>query len=511
MQDSYTERAWKRYRKHTLGMIGLSVFILFFFVGTYAPFFASSLPIAIKYDGQWYFPLFRHLFFPGFYTKAIDLFFNLLMFTLPLSLLSFFLFKKHTKLRFLAILILGFVQLILFLFIFNNAVSDPASDKELSIKKKQAFDKHLDQDWNFELAYMNDYKKLLLVLAEYLSEKRQNDLEVYKPAYFAIIKKQQMDSVSSLKKDIEKSFPSIWEQTKQQVEKLKRDYLKILENKKNGPLGEQANIQLKYLTGRERWLRQEKEKISFILMPLFSTFHWEDNAGGNQYLNQIIHWTKLTRINRKDLLSALIFGIRVSLVVGVSAAILSLIIGIPIGGLAGYFGGKFDIVVSRLIEVWEAMPAFFMLLMIVAILQSKSIFLIILVIGFFGWTSISRYIRAEFFKQRNLSYVEACKVIGLSNSRIIFSHILPNAIPPVLTLLPFAVMGAITSEAGLSFLGLGEEGSSSWGVLMDEGRSAFPGESYLLWPPAILLTILLISIALIGDALRDTLDPKLLR
>lgn len=243
-------------------------------------------------------------------------------------------------------------------------------------------------------------------------------------------------------------------------------------------------------------------------MPLIRPFHWEDDAGGEQSLNQYIGWTELTRINRKDLLAALIFGVRVSLVVGTTAVALALAIGVPIGAFAGYYGGKFDIIVSRLLEIWESMPTFFMLLLVVAITQSKSILLIITVIGLFGWTSFSRYIRGEFFKQRNLSYVEACKASGFSDRYTIFSHILPNAFPPLLTLLPFAIMGAITSEAGLSFLGLGEEGSSSWGVLMDEGRTAFPGESYLLWPPAILLTILLIAIALVGDALRDSLDPK---
>jgi peptide/nickel transport system permease protein len=144
----------------------------------------------------------------------------------------------------------------------------------------------------------------------------------------------------------------------------------------------------------------------------------------------------------------------------------------------------------------------------VAITQSKSIFLVIAIIGIFGWTSFSRYLRGEFFKQRNLPYIEACRALGFNDSKIIFSHIFPNAIPPVLTLLPFAIMGAITSEAGLSFLGLGEEGSCSWGVLMDEGRTAFPSESYLLWPPAILLTVLLVAIAIVGDAFRDALDPK---
>jgi peptide/nickel transport system permease protein len=177
--------------------------------------------------------------------------------------------------------------------------------------------------------------------------------------------------------------------------------------------------------------------------------------------------------------------------------------------MAGFFGGKWDLLISRFMEIWEAMPVFFMLLFVVAITQSKSIFLVISVLGIFGWIGIARFIRGEILKQRNLTYVEACHSVGLKNSRIIFSHILPNAIPPVLTLLPFAVMGAIVAEAGLSFLGLGEEGSSSWGVLMDEGRSAFPAESYLLWPPALLLTILLVAIAIVGDTLRDALDPKM--
>ena len=155
------------------------------------------------------------------------------------------------------------------------------------------------------------------------------------------------------------------------------------------------------------------------------------------------------------------------------------------------------------------MPTFFMLLLVISMTQSKSIFIVIAVIGLFGWTGFARYVRGEFFKQRKMSYVEACKALGFGDIYTMFTHILPNAIQPVIILLPFAVMGAITSEAGLSFLGLGEVGSASWGVLMDEGRSAFPAETYLLWPPAVLLTVLLIAVALLGDVLRDLLDPRL--
>ena len=272
-----------------------------------------------------------------------------------------------------------------------------------------------------------------------------------------------------------------------------------------------AETKIAYVQDRRQWLEEQAKKIHWMLMPLISNFHWQDDAGGSQSLNQIVPWWDLTRINRKDLLSALIFGIRISLSVGIIAVGIALVIGIPIGAFAGFYAGTFDIITCRLLEIWESMPTFFMLLIVVAMMQSKSIFIVITVIGLFSWTTFTRYIRGEFFKQRNLPYVEACRAQGFNDLYIIFSHILPNAIPPILTLLPFAIMGAITSEAGLSFLGLGEEGSCSWGVLMDEGRTAFPAESYLLWPPAILLTVLLVSIALVGDALRDAIDPKLRR
>jgi peptide/nickel transport system permease protein len=245
----------------------------------------------------------------------------------------------------------------------------------------------------------------------------------------------------------------------------------------------------------------QSSRIDYRVMPLFSPYHWEEDPGEG-----VKGYTP--RINGKDLTSALIFGTRISLVVGILACGIALIIGLPIGAYSGYYGGRFDLVVCRFIEIWESMPAFFMLLFAVAILQSKSIFIVITLIALFGWTGFSRYMRGECLKQRALAYVEAGRAIGYSDTQLLFNEILPNAIAPIITLLPFAIMGAISSEAGLSFLGLGEEGSTSWGVLMDEGRSAFPARAYLLWPPAILLTILLVAIALVGDALRNILDPK---
>lgn len=461
--ESYSKGLWRHFLKHRLGVVGLIVVCLFALVGIYAPFLASSKPLVVQYDGVWYFPLFRYLFFTGFFTKKLDIFFNLLMFTFPLMLLL----RRH-KLWVWGLITL---QCALFFFFILKTPRDPAVDVRLNAQRQEALRTAPEPSWDFDLKYMTPYARLNLLTRERNWMKQDASLQKYAASFTAA----------------GQTLPTLWQ------EQLKREKTAAAQS---------------YVQARRAWIMEEIPKLHAVLMPPLSHFHWEDDAGGSSALNQLLPWWKLTRTNHKDLMAALLFGVRISLVVGLVAVAISLLIGIPVGAYAGYYGGTFDIFVSRLLEVWEGMPTFFMLLLVVAILQSKSIFIVILVIGLFGWTGFSRYIRGEFFKQRNLPYVEACHALGFQAPYIMFSHILPNAIPPLLTLLPFAIMGAITSEAGLSFLGLGDEGSCSWGVLMDEGRTAFPAESYLLWPPAIALTLLLIAIALVGDALRDTLDPR---
>ncbi len=447
------------FKDHLLGFLALGVVFLFFLAGVYAPLLASSKPIVVYYNGSWSFPLFQYLFYTGFYTKPIDIFFNLLMFTLPF----FFLFRKAPK----VLLFLCFLQVGLTCYFLYKTPEDPASDYQLSRGRQKALQESPEHwSWNDDVRYMNHTARLNLIM-RHLQRKNQHErLQKYQPGTLSTLWQSDLDQ----------------------------------EAVANDP---------SFLRDRRTWQEEESNKIRFLAMPLLREFHWEDDAGGDSHLNRHLPWNELTRSNRKDFFSALLFGIRISFATGVVSIVLALLIGIPIGALAGYFGGKTDMIVCRILEVWESMPTFFMLLMVVAILQSKSIFLVISMIGLFGWTGFSRFIRGEFLKQKNLSYVEACHAVGFPTSWIMFREIMPNAISPVITLLPFAIMGAITSEAGLSFLGLGEEGSASWGVLMDEGRTAFPAESYLLWPPAILLTILLVSIALVGDSIRDFLDPKL--
>lgn len=471
--SSIWHSVWKQYRRHPLGMGALVVLLLFVVVGIYAPLLASSKPLVVQYEGVWYFPLFRYLFYPEFFTKKLDIFYNLLMFTFPLFATALCLMQKRPQAAFHLFLIAVVLQCSIFLALVFFPPKNPAASLPLP---------HIEMSqhghWEDELQTLSPYGKLNLVLRYQQALLQRQRLAVYERKYLGVAEETRRTSPL---------FPSLWNLT----------------------FGQEASSQLSdYFKERSVWLEKQLPLLTLEVMPFLRPFHWEDDAGGDQLLNRLVSWWDLTRINRKDMVSALLFGIRISLSVGLLAIGLALLIGIPIGAIAGYFGGKWDLIAYRLIEIWESMPTFFMLLMVVAFLQSKSIFLIIATIALFGWTSFSRFIRGEFFRQKALPYVEACHALGYTDRRIIFSHILPNAIPPLLTLIPFAMMGAITSEAGLSFLGLGEEGSNSWGVLMDEGRSAFPAESDLLWPPAILLTLLLVSIALIGDTLRDALDPK---
>lgn len=536
---SFIEIVIENFKKDKIAYGSFFVILGFCFIGLYAPFLASSKPIAVQYEGVWYFPLFRYLFFQGFYTKPLDLFFNILMFIVPLMGLNFLIFKKKKCLRNRIFFLLIVIQCVLFIYLLLNKVKDPQEDMQLGRERQEALKAFKNpSDFSFDLKYMNDYKKLNLLL-RYQQLKRQNErLESFSEPYFIKMLKQFLEkeiqekklsylrdrmSLEAIPKDAEIMQEILSNYSREDLkaklqiptllnimqENEQSQIAELEEAMTQNPDNQFAKSSLKYLRDKNAWLEKESRNLKYVVLPLIREFHFEDDAGGEQSLNEYLPWYELSRINRKDLTAALIFGTRVSLVVGILAVGLSLLIGVPIGAYAGYYGGTFDIIVSRILEILEAMPTFFMLLMIIAILESKSIFLVITMIGFFGWTGFSRYIRGEFFKQRHLPYVESCHALGFKNSYIMFSHILPNAIPPLLTLLPFAIMAAITTEAGLSFLGLGEEGSSSWGVLMDEGRTAFPQESYLLWPPAIMLTTLLVAIALVGDGLRDAIDPKL--
>ena len=227
-----------------------------------------------------------------------------------------------------------------------------------------------------------------------------------------------------------------------------------------------------------------------------------------------------TDIQGRDLLSTMIFGLRVSLIIGVGAVLFQSLLGILVGLLAGYFGGKLDAFLMRIADIQFSIPylivaiftsAIFKLAFGVGRWEELAVPLLIIIIGMSEWPKYARTVRASVLGEKNKEYVEAARVIGLSGWRIIFRHILPNTLTPVLVLSTIQVANAVMSEAALSFLGLGMPITKpSLGSLIRSGfEYIFSGSWWITFFPGVLLVIFLLVVLLLGDWLRDVLNPKL--
>lgn len=209
----------------------------------------------------------------------------------------------------------------------------------------------------------------------------------------------------------------------------------------------------------------------------------------------------------RDILARLLYGFRESFKYAISVFVVSYLLGILIGAAMGYHGGKVDLLGQRLLEVWESLPVLMVLLTLITVFK-PSLGLLVLISSLFGWMSISIYVRAEFLKLRRREFVEAGKSLGLSSSRIVFRHILPNALGPVLTFAPFVISGGIASLAVLDFLGFGlQPPIPSWGELLSQAKSNFTIAWWLALYPSLALFFTLLFLSLIGDAVREAFDP----
>jgi microcin C transport system permease protein len=209
----------------------------------------------------------------------------------------------------------------------------------------------------------------------------------------------------------------------------------------------------------------------------------------------------------RDVLSRLIYGFRLSILFGLALTIVGVSVGIITGSLMGFFGGKFDLVSQRLIEIWSAMPELY-LLIIFASIFNPSVSLLIILLAAFGWMGLSDYVRAEFFRNRALEYVRAARALGLTNVQIMWRHILPNSLTPVITFLPFRMSAAILSLTSLDFLGLGvPPGTPSLGELLSQGKGNLDAWWISLSTFVVLVTTLLL-LTFMGEALRDAFDSR---
>jgi microcin C transport system permease protein len=209
----------------------------------------------------------------------------------------------------------------------------------------------------------------------------------------------------------------------------------------------------------------------------------------------------------RDLLARLLYGFRLSVLFAVAVSVLCTLFGVVYGAIQGYFAGWTDIGMERFVEIWSAMPMLY-LLIIFSSFFSPSVFLLVALISVFGWMGIAAYVRAEFLKNRTLDYVRAAKALGQRNRVIIFRHILPNCLTPVITLVPFELAGAIGALTSLDFLGLGvPEGTPSLGELLSQGKNNLDAW-WISLATFTVLVVTLVLLILVGDALRDALDPR---
>ncbi|MDP2168278.1 MAG: ABC transporter permease [Thermodesulfovibrionales bacterium] len=211
----------------------------------------------------------------------------------------------------------------------------------------------------------------------------------------------------------------------------------------------------------------------------------------------------------RDVLSRMIWGGRVSLKVGFVAVGIAIFIGMLIGSVAGFYGGRTDAALMRFVDIMLAFPTFFLILAVIAILE-PSIFTIMAVIGVTSWMDVARLVRAEFLTLKERDFVLAAKASGAGDKRVIFRHILPNALSPVFVAATFGVAGAILVESGLSFLGLGvQPPNPSWGNILTAGKDNIEVAWWLSLYPGLAILITVLSYNLVGEGLRDALDPRL--
>lgn len=209
----------------------------------------------------------------------------------------------------------------------------------------------------------------------------------------------------------------------------------------------------------------------------------------------------------RDMLAQLLYGFRVSALFALALTSIGVVLGVLAGAIQGFFGGKTDLIFQRFIEIWGSMPELYLLIIFSAVL-SPSVGLLLVLLSLFGWMGLSDYVRAEFLRNRQLDYVKAARALGVSNSAIIWRHILPNSLTPVVTFLPFRMSAAILALTSLDFLGLGvPPGTPSLGELLAQGKNNIDAW-WISLSTFVVLALTLLLLTFMGDALRDALDPR---
>ncbi|GAV34278.1 oligopeptide transport system permease protein OppC [Roseomonas sp. TAS13] len=210
----------------------------------------------------------------------------------------------------------------------------------------------------------------------------------------------------------------------------------------------------------------------------------------------------------RDIAAQILYGARVSLLIGIVATLISIAIGIVVGALSGYYGGWVDDALMRVTEAFQTLPNFLLLLVLVAVFGSD-IVTVTLAIGLVSWPATARLTRAEFLSLRQREFVQACRVLGMGNLRIIFREILPNALPPVIVYAGVVMATAILLESALAFLNLSDPNIASWGNLIGAGKGVLRAQWYVSAIPGVAILVAVLAVSLVGQGLNDALNPRL--
>lgn len=247
-----------------------------------------------------------------------------------------------------------------------------------------------------------------------------------------------------------------------------------------------------------------------IFAPVLSPYHPVTDMNLRRALEKPSrdHWFGVDWSGR-DVFTRVLYGSRISLTVGFASRIVTLSLGIPLGAVAGFYGGKLDLTVMRVAEIMDAIPG---LLFAIAIATAigPGLYTVYFALGFIGWSGMARMIRGQVLAIRESEFVEAARSLGGSNARLIFKHILPNCMAPVIISVTMGVSGAIMGEAALSFLGLGAQApTATWGSMMNIGRQYMRSAPHIIFFPGLAIALTAYGFNLFGDGLRDALDPRM--
>ena len=274
---------------------------------------------------------------------------------------------------------------------------------------------------------------------------------------------------------------------------------------------------------KDAWRRFKENKIALIAMcillllivmvvigPSLSGYKFEavDKAAKNQ-APSAAHWFGTDKLGR-DLFARVWVGGRVSIIIGITGALISSVIGCIYGGIAAYFGGKVDTIMMRIVEVLISIPYLIVVILMSIILDSKSLWTLILAMTITGWCGMARLVRGQMLQIKNEEYILAARAMGVSPWKIVLKYMIPNTISVVIVSITFDIPGYIFSEAFLSYIGLGiQPPGTSWGALASSAQVQFTHYPYQLFFPSIMIALTMLSFTLMGDGLRDALDPRL--